>query len=576
MPFFLVVLLCFFHWSCQSTSPSPSGTAQRELWLLDMVHHNPGEPLTQSRFTDPTFLAGYGYDAMVTNDFTFIHTAIRYDSLDQEIFPLGSKQRVWVDSVARQVTAHIERCHEAGIEALYFTDIIVLPQALVEKYQAQICTPEGKVDLRKPFTQHIHRLMIREIFARFPALDGLVIRTGETYLHNVPYHTGNNPILDRGDTLDLMATHRLLIDLLREEVCEKLGKKLVYRTWDFGLFHTQPEIYLGITDRIAPHPHLYFSIKHPKGDYHRTFPFNPTLGIGQHPQIVEVQCQREYEGKGAHPNYVMNGVIEGFEEYAAAPAPRSLRDLLKTPQLAGVWSWSRGGGWVGPYLQNELWCDLNAYVIAQWTQQPNRAAQDLLGQYAREKLGLAGQDVARFQRLCLLSAQGVVRGHSSLLTPVNVWWTRDQFLGGLEELSETFDAIIAQALVEPILAEKAQSAAIWDEIVALADQLASSVADPLTADYVRVSARYGRYKYHLIHRGWEIMLRGYWAEQGGPTDRPAIEAAIAHYDALWQAYRQLAAEHAQCATVYRPYAFQYVRPHYQAATGMATSVDRYR
>lgn len=36
--------------------------------------------------------------------------------------------------------------------------------------------------------------MLQEVFARFPSLDGLVIRVGETYLHNVPYHCGNGPI----------------------------------------------------------------------------------------------------------------------------------------------------------------------------------------------------------------------------------------------------------------------------------------------------------------------------------------------------------------------------------------------
>ena len=38
--------------------------------------------------------------------------------------------------------------------------------------------------------------MLREVFARFPGLDGLVVRTGETYLQNVPFHTGNNPITE--------------------------------------------------------------------------------------------------------------------------------------------------------------------------------------------------------------------------------------------------------------------------------------------------------------------------------------------------------------------------------------------
>ena len=34
----------------------------------------------------------------------------------------------------------------------------------------------------------------------------------------------------------------------------------------------------------------------------RSAGWNPTLGVGQHAQIVEVELQREYEGKGAYPN----------------------------------------------------------------------------------------------------------------------------------------------------------------------------------------------------------------------------------------------------------------------------------
>jgi hypothetical protein len=104
---------------------------------------------------------------------------------------------------------------------------------------------------------------------------------------------------------------------LRDEACVQRNKMVIYRTWDFGYnFHVNPQYYLKVTDAIEPHPNLIFSIKHQAGDFLRMTPFNPTLGIGRHRQIVEVQCQREAYGKGAHPFYVGDGVINGWEEYA--------------------------------------------------------------------------------------------------------------------------------------------------------------------------------------------------------------------------------------------------------------------
>ena len=60
----------------------------------------------------------------------------------------------------------------------------------------------------------------------------------------------------------------------------------------------------------------------------------------------------------ADPNYVMSGVIDGFPEMSH---PMGLRDIVKKPQLKGLWTWTRGGGWWGPYIHgNEQWVDLHA------------------------------------------------------------------------------------------------------------------------------------------------------------------------------------------------------------------------
>ena len=119
----------------------------------------------------------------------------------------------------------------------------------------------AKIDISRETTQRCVRHLIRSMFKQFPQLDGLVIRTGETYLHGAPHHIGNHPVRHGMDD------HVTLINLLRDEVCERLDKKLFYRTWDMGQLHSLPKHYLDVTDRVEPHPNLYFSIKHTMTDF---------------------------------------------------------------------------------------------------------------------------------------------------------------------------------------------------------------------------------------------------------------------------------------------------------------------
>lgn len=161
-------------------------------------------------------------------------------------------------------------------------------------------------------TQELLIAQIDGIFKRFPSLDGLTLRFGETYLHDTPFHLGGSPVRNGEIGIE---DHILLLNILREEICVKRDKKLFYRTWDFGYnFHTNPQYYLTVTNQIEPHPNLIFSIKYQQDDYHRMTPFNPTLGIGKHQQIVESQSRMEAYGKGAHPYYTAKGVIEGWPE----------------------------------------------------------------------------------------------------------------------------------------------------------------------------------------------------------------------------------------------------------------------
>lgn len=66
---------------------------------------------------------------------------------------------------------------------------------------------------------------------------------------------------------------------------------------------------------VQVHPNLYISIKHVNYDFNRGYPFNKTIGIGEHNQIVEVSInQAGCYGKNAHPYYIGKGVIEGWND----------------------------------------------------------------------------------------------------------------------------------------------------------------------------------------------------------------------------------------------------------------------
>ncbi|MCF1713695.1 hypothetical protein L0U88_03505 [Flavihumibacter sp. RY-1] len=536
------------------------------------------EPWFVSRFNCADSLKEWGYRAQIPR--IYAACAVTWDKHRPRTFPKGSKERFWVDSLAAKYDTIITAAKKQGLEVYPFTDFLVLPENLVKKYAVELgvatmhsgsledSLTQGRIipDLSKPFTQKLIRECIAEIFDRFPQIDGLTTRTGEIYLQDCPHHTGGNLIQGR------LENHIILANLLRDEVCVKRGKKVLYRTWDFGLLHTNEENFLRLSAALEPHPLFIFSIKHQKGDYHRNTVFNPTINKGKHRFQVEVQCQMEAYGKGAHPYYVANGVIEGWEEYRYLQPDypyKGLRSLSGSPRFVGVWTWSRGGGWRGPYIGNELWPALNAYVISHWAQDTTRSEESLFNEFAHRYLGLDRKNTEIFRRLAMLSAEGVLKGQLSQYYPaLNHWWTRDEFLGGIQQLEKDFSYIIGNGLVAKVLAEKREASAIWQQIEALARQLEMPSREQ--AEFIMTTATYGRVKYAIIEQAWIVMLKGMQGDRSGRYEIAAIRGAIDQYDFLWNEWNNLKAMNADCPTLYVDEYFMGDVP------GMGASIDKYR
>lgn len=499
-------------------------------FIIDMVHDNPGEKRTETIFRNPETLVEYGYNTQV---FKHFNTIARFEKLEGNFFP-SEESKAWLKNMTSIVSRELYDAKKAGLMTMNHIDLFVLSKQLVEEYKDEICDADGKISIYKEKTKEIHRMMFDELFEEYPT-DGLIIRVGETYLHDTPYHTGNGAV-KYGNTEQEKNTFVELINFLVEEVCQKHGKYLVFRTWDCfpNRFHADLQYYLDVTERIEPCEKLIFSIKHTALDFWRRVKFNPCLGKGRHRQIVEVQCQREYEGKGAYPSYVMNGVINGFPENKEIIG---LKDIADNPLICGIYTWSRGGGWFGPYIKNEFWCELNTYVISQYAQDTKRSEKEIFMEFAKGKMGMDVGNANSFYRLCLKVSDAVLYGRyiepydkslNEEMLPCNNWM-RDDRIGGLRQLGGVFDYLEQNGLVEDALAEKEKAVKVWEEIKEMFNVI--QIPDKKLREFIANSIEYGLRLFSIVNISFKIFAKN-------RKNIPCGEL-LNEYDTAWEKYLEL-------------------------------------
>ncbi len=518
-------------------------------FIMDMVHHNPGEAPFDTAFLNPEKLVSYGYNAQV---FKHINTAVTFLEYDSTLFDNDPEALEWINKLGEGITQEIKRARACGLKLYYHIDLFLFPKVIYDKYKTEICDEDGKISLYKEKTLELHRAMFDEIFKRFD-IDGLIIRVGETYLYDTPYHIGNGAVA-YGDIQAEKDAFAKLISFLRDEICDKHNKHLFFRTWDCfpDRFHANPEYYLTVTDRVEPHEKLVFSIKHTALDFWRRVEFNRCIGIGKHRQIIEIQCQREYEGKGAYPMYTMKGVIDGFPENREI---KGLRDIVSNPLICGIYAWSRGGGWRGPYLKNEFWCDMNAYVISAFANNTDLSESEIFCKYAEEEMKLSETDIHTWRKLCLLSGDALLKGRyiecydNSLneQTMPCANWMRDDCIGGLKQLGDVFEYLYDKNLLEYALTEKKEACVLWQEVKRLFGTI--RIPNSELSKAIDVSIDYAVLLFDIVYRSWQLMVIGYSGERSEIMDIEALKIAIAEYDTAWNEYNKLINE-PYCASLY--------------------------
>lgn len=112
---------------------------------------------------------------------------INWETVDPTILPQGSEDRIWVDQKAAQIREMHHACDTKVLEIYAMSDLMLFPKRLIEKYEIE----DRFGDPQDTLVQRLVKAQINEMFTQFPSLDGLVVRIGEIYLHDAPFHKGS-------------------------------------------------------------------------------------------------------------------------------------------------------------------------------------------------------------------------------------------------------------------------------------------------------------------------------------------------------------------------------------------------
>ena len=394
---------------------------------LATILQNPGEPPATTRYHDLSDLAAMGYNGLVLYETTALSGVV-----SPEEAPTTELEQ-WIVKQTDTARARIEQARAAHLQVYVSYDAMTLSRRWVEENP-------GAVLCRNRF-QHVcpasgpglerSAQALRALLSHVGEADGVVLRFGDTDAARLEYLVGNDVYTPRcGRCAEMTPADRVvtLLNHYHDLVVGQLGLRLIARAWNVcpnGL-HDSVKLCRQIADRLPGAPgddRFVLSFKFTHTDFWRYQAWNPaSLALQNRLVIYELQCQREFEAKGAVPNWqvpLWQGHAQEQTPTGGVDDPDSpetdfnggLAEASKQIDWAGVMVWVRGGGWGGPFIKNETWIDANVYAAPLLADQPDADPADLAQQWISQRLGLHDRIVAvAVGRVLKNSAEVILKG----------------------------------------------------------------------------------------------------------------------------------------------------------------------
>jgi len=383
---------------------------------LATILDNPGEPVAETQYRDPQLLRELGYNGVVLFETTGLSGLEELSSVsDPEL-------RHWIEGLMQNVRQGIERATAAGLDTYLVFDTLSLAAELVDRHGESV-TCQSRPNLLCPASDQAFELSVRSLehlLGSLPEVAGVVLRFGDNAAPGLPYLIGNDiysahcprcASMGRADRIEktIHAFHALVV--------EKLNKRLIARAWNVrpGGLHDTAELCSRVQARLPGEPtddRLVLSFKFTESDFWRYQRWNPaSLTCGDRPILYELECQREFEGKGSIPNWQPSLWRNGPPEIADDAARGGLATVVDKVNLAGLWAWVRGGGWGGPFVRDETWIDANVYAVPRLADQPDLDLGALAQDWVSNRLGIDEPEVVDvLSRILLRSADIALAG----------------------------------------------------------------------------------------------------------------------------------------------------------------------
>jgi hypothetical protein len=374
---------------------------------------NPGEPLPKTRYRDPHRLRELGYNGLVLYKTTGLSGVPEPDAVG------SGELRRWVQQQFDLIEQTISSATAAGLDVYICYDALSLASEIVNRNVSAL-TCKNRPNMLCPASEPALEKSgqaLQALLARWPAVRGVILRFGDNDAHRLRYLIGNDiyqPHCPRCSGLGRVDRIVNVIDHFFDLVAEQLGKQLIVRAWNVrpNGMHDAVDLCDRLRDRLPgkeDDDRLILSFKFTQTDFWRYQKWNPaSLRYGNRPIMYELQCQREFEGKGGVPNWQTPLWRDGYPEAKQPGEPSGLAEVAGKVNLAGLWAWVRGGGWGGPFVRNESWIDVNVAAVPQLADNPKADPAALAERWITDALGLDGREEVAAVKQVLADSPRVV------------------------------------------------------------------------------------------------------------------------------------------------------------------------